>query len=103
MLDLNPDDAARAMLFEAIGQTFAVIGMATAKWSLGFFLLRIVMERSHKWAIWIATLALMAASISTCFVFWLQCTPPAYLWDHRIAGSCHVDSTPVSMTLCGKH
>ncbi|KAK8045532.1 hypothetical protein PG993_005556, partial [Apiospora rasikravindrae] len=100
MYDLDPDDSVRAVLFEAIGQTFAVTGMAIAKWSLGIFLLRIVLEESHKWAIWIAMLALMAASISVCFVFWLQCTPPAYLWDRRIAGYCHVDSTPVSMTLC---
>ncbi|KAK8084443.1 hypothetical protein PG997_005714, partial [Apiospora hydei] len=102
MYDLDPDDSVRAVLFEAIGQTFAVIGMAIAKWSLGIFLLRIVLDESHKWAIWIAMAALMAASISVCFVFWLQCTPPAYLWDRRIAGYCHVDSTPVSMTLCSE-
>ncbi|KAK8068801.1 hypothetical protein PG994_005417 [Apiospora phragmitis] len=100
MHDLDPDDPVRAVLFEAIGQTFAVVGMAVAKWSLGIFLLRLVVERSHTWAIWTAMAALMGASISTCFVFWLQCTPPAYLWDRRIAGYCHVDSTPVSMTLC---
>ncbi|KAK7942480.1 uncharacterized protein PG986_011593 [Apiospora aurea] len=100
MYDLDPDDRVRAVLFEAIGQTFAVTGMAIAKWSLGIFLLRIVLEESHKWAIWIAMSALMAASASVCFVFWLQCTPPAYLWDRRIAGSCHVDSTPASMALC---
>ncbi|KAK8121313.1 hypothetical protein PG999_005433 [Apiospora kogelbergensis] len=98
--DLDVEDAVRAVLFEAIGQTFAVLGMAIAKWSLGIFLLRIVMKNSHKWAIWIAMIALMGASISTCFVFWLQCTPPAYLWDRRIKGYCHLDSTPVSMTLC---
>ncbi|KAK8018824.1 hypothetical protein PG991_008014 [Apiospora marii] len=99
--DLDPDDAVSAVLFEAIGQTFAVVGMAIAKWSLGIFLLRIVVELWHTWAIWTAMAALMAASISTCFVFWLQCTPPAYLWDRRIVGGyCHVDSTPVSTTLC---
>lgn len=101
--DLDPDDAVRALLFEAIGQTFAVTGMAVAKWSLGVFLLRIVVERSHTWAIWIAMLALMAASISTCFIFWLQCTPPAYLYDRRLAGYCHIEPTPVSMTLGSKH
>ncbi|KAF6824337.1 hypothetical protein CMUS01_10283 [Colletotrichum musicola] len=97
----NPDDAVRAVLFEAIGQTFAVVGMAVAKWSLGLFLLRLVNTRWHKIAIWVSMACLMGASISTCFVFWLQCTPPRYLWDRRVPGGfCSIDSTPVSMLLC---
>ena len=104
MLDIpNPDDLSDAVLFEAIGQTFAVLGMAIAKWSLGLFLLRLVKQRWHKVAIWLAMGCLMSASISVCFVFWLQCTPPKYLWDRRIPGGyCHIDSTPVSILLCGK-
>ncbi|KAM0420320.1 hypothetical protein ACHAPT_011862 [Fusarium lateritium] len=94
------DDTAHAILFEAIGQTFAVLGMAIAKWSLGLFLLRLVKARWHKIAIWVSMGCLMAASVSVCFVFWLQCSPPKYLWDRRIPGRCHIDSTPVSMLLC---
>ncbi|KAF4468501.1 hypothetical protein FALBO_4618 [Fusarium albosuccineum] len=96
----NPDDVPLAILFEAIGHTFALIGMAVAKWSLGLFLLRIVEARWHKIAIWLSVACLMGASISTCFVFWLQCSPPKYLWDRRIPGRCHIDSTPISMLLC---
>jgi hypothetical protein len=95
------EDLVKAILFEAIGQTFAVIGMAVAKWSLGLFLLRLVSLTWHKVAIWITMGSLMAASISVCFVFWLQCTPPAYLYDRRIPGGyCHINTTPVSFTLC---
>ncbi|KAI5465272.1 hypothetical protein BGZ63DRAFT_410941 [Mariannaea sp. PMI_226] len=95
------DDLSNAVLFEAIGQTFAVIGMAVAKWSLGLFLLRLVESKWHVIVIWISMVCLMGASISTCFVFWLQCTPPKYLWDRRIPGGyCHVNSTPVSFLLC---
>ena len=91
----------RAILFEAIGQTFAVIGMAVAKWSLGLFLLRLVSETWHKIAIWVTMSSLMAASISVCFVFWLQCTPPAYFYDRRIPGGhCPINTTTVSFTLC---
>ncbi|KAH7121707.1 hypothetical protein EDB81DRAFT_861572 [Dactylonectria macrodidyma] len=97
----DPDDQVNAVLFEAIGQTFAVVGMAVAKWSLGLFLLRIVKAQWHKVVIWISMACLMGASISVCFVFWLQCTPPKYLWDRRVPGGrCHIDSTPVSMLLC---
>lgn len=95
------EDLVRAILFEAIGQTFAVVGMAVAKWSLGLFLLRLVTETWHKVAIWIIMGSLMAASISVCFVFWLQCSPPAYLYDRRIPGGyCYINTTPVSFTLC---
>ncbi|KAK9415237.1 putative Integral membrane protein pth11 [Seiridium unicorne] len=95
------DNVVHAVLFEAIGQTFAVVGMAIAKWSLGLFLLRLVTNTWHKVAIWTAMSVLMGASISVCFVFWLQCSPPAYLWDKRVEGGrCEVNSTPVSMLLC---
>ncbi len=97
------DDLVKAVLFEAIGQTFAVVGMAVAKWSLGLFLLRLVNKTWHKVVIWIAMGSLMSASISVCFVFWLQCSPPAYLWDRRIDGGyCHINTTPVSFTLCSE-
>ncbi len=95
------EDLVRAILFEAIGQTFVVIGMAVAKWSLGLFLLRLVSKTWHKIAIWVTMSSLVAASISVCLVFWLQCTPPAYLYDRRILGGyCHINTTPVSFTLC---
>ncbi|KAF4457691.1 hypothetical protein F53441_421 [Fusarium austroafricanum] len=100
ILARNPDDLPFAILFEAIGQTFAVVGMAVAKWSLGLFLLRIVKERWHKIAIWVSMGCLAGASVSTCFVFWLQCTPPKHLWDRRVPGKCTVNSTPISMILC---
>jgi hypothetical protein len=98
------EDLVNTILFEAIGQTFAVVGMAVAKWSLGLFLLRLVTQAWHKVAIWITMASLMAASISVCFVFWLQCTPAAYLYDRRIPGGyCHINTTPVSFTLCSKY
>ncbi|KAK4641122.1 hypothetical protein QC761_609580 [Podospora bellae-mahoneyi] len=102
MFDIQEvEDLVRAILFEAIGQTFAVVGMAVAKWSLGLFLLRLVTQRWHKVVIWITMGSLLAASISVCFVFWLQCSPPAYLYDRRIPGGyCYINTTPVSFTLC---
>ncbi|KAF4471100.1 integral membrane pth11 [Fusarium albosuccineum] len=95
----NPNDLPLAILYEAIGQTFAIIGMAVAKWSVGLFLLRTVVVQWHKVITWITMGALMTTSMSTCFVFWLQCSPPKYLWDRRISGRCHIDSTPLSMFL----
>ena len=73
MWDIEDEaDISQAILWEAIGQTFAIFGMVIAKWSLGLFLLRLVVQVWHKVVIWAAMAFLMAVSISTCFVFWLQ-------------------------------
>lgn len=96
-------DLPPAIMWEAIGQCFAVIGMALAKWSLGLFLLRLVNQAWHKISIWLVMGALMCASVSTCFVFMLQCSPPQYLWDRSIPGGhCDLNATPVSLTLTGE-
>ncbi|KAJ4409992.1 hypothetical protein N0V85_004023 [Neurospora sp. IMI 360204] len=101
MWDIPVEDVPGAIMWEAIGQCFAVLGMALAKWSLGLFLLRLVTQKWHRISIWIVMGALMGASLSTCFVFMLQCSPPAYLWDKTIKGGhCDLDATPVSLTLC---
>lgn len=96
------ENAVRAVLLEVIGQTFAIIGMAAAKWSLGLFLLRLVNVNMiwHRIAIWAVMIGLMLTSISVVFIYWLQCTPPAYLWDRQIRGGfCHINSVPAAFTL----
>ncbi|CCC06998.1 unnamed protein product [Sordaria macrospora k-hell] len=100
MWDIPLENLPGAIMWEAIGQCFAVIGMALAKWSLGLFLLRLVNQSWHKISIWLVMGALMCASVSVCFVFMLQCSPPAYLWDRSIPGGhCDLNATPVSLTL----
>ncbi|KAF4446713.1 hypothetical protein F53441_9646 [Fusarium austroafricanum] len=97
----HPENLPPALIFEAVSQNFAIVGMSLAKWSLGLFLLRIFKELWHKVVIWFAMIELMCASITVCFVYWLQCTPPSYLWDRTIPGGrCTVDTIPASMVLC---
>ncbi|KAI8956936.1 hypothetical protein F5Y11DRAFT_361279 [Daldinia sp. FL1419] len=95
----NPEDAVQAILWELIGQTFSLIGMALAKWSLGLFLLRLVTKAWLKIVIWVAMGCVMSASVSVSFVGWLQCTPYKYLWDRRVTGECHINAVPVSTVL----
>lgn len=57
------DIITQASLYECIGQGFAIFGMAIAKASMGFFLLRLVSLRWHKIAIWTAMVLCMVASI----------------------------------------
>ncbi|KAH7120141.1 hypothetical protein B0J13DRAFT_568378 [Dactylonectria estremocensis] len=101
ILTLDLEDSARAVYYEMIGQTFAVIGMAVAKISLGLFLLRIVMERWHKIAIWIAMVSLMAVSILTAIIFWIQCIPAKKIYDplRTPEGSCNIGVTPFAILL----
>lgn len=99
----NPSDLAPALIFEAVSQSFAIVGMSLAKWSLGLFLLRLVKQQWHKVAIWLSMASLMCASITVCFVYWLQCSPPNYLWDRTIPGGrCTVNTAPASMLLCSE-
>lgn len=59
------ENVVKATLYECIGQGFAIVGMAIAKCSLGFFLLRLVTLQWHKIAIWSAMALVSAASIGT--------------------------------------
>jgi hypothetical protein len=94
------DDAALAVKNEMIGQTFAVIGMAVAKSSLGLFLLRIVVERWQKILIWVAMGSLSILSVLTAVMFWVQCVPVTKIFDPvRVPGACNIDVTPFAITL----
>ncbi|KAM7219069.1 hypothetical protein V8F06_005507 [Rhypophila decipiens] len=97
--DLPLEDAVLAVKWEMVGQTFAVIGMATAKVSLGLFLLRIVFETWHKVVLVLASLSLLAVSILTAVIFWIQCIPPQSIFDPRVEGTCIIMVTPFSILL----
>ncbi|KAK5651804.1 hypothetical protein OQA88_11672 [Cercophora sp. LCS_1] len=91
----------KATLYECIGQGFAIVGMAIAKCSLGFFLLRLVTLQWHRIAIWGAMGLVSAASIAQVLCFWLSCVPLNYVYDRRIPGGyCPVDTRPTSYILC---
>lgn len=112
------DSAVQATLYECIGQGFAIVGMAIAKSSLGFFLLRLVTVPWHRIAIWSAMTLVTLASIgrlshaerpehgadphiAQVLCFWLSCVPLNYVYDRRIPGGyCPIDTRPTSYILC---
>lgn len=96
---LDLDNAVKAVEWEMIGQTFAVIGMATAKVSLGLFLLRIVIKTWHRVALWIASIGLLVVSVVVAVLFWTQCLPPRALYDPRVQGKCSFGIAPFSLLL----
>ncbi|RFN52106.1 hypothetical protein FIE12Z_3658 [Fusarium flagelliforme] len=94
------DEAALAIKNEMIGQTFAVIGMAVAKLSLGFFLLRIVVDKWQRILIWFTMGSLSAVSALCAIMFWTQCTPVQKIFDPiRTEGVCNFSVTPYATAL----
>ncbi|KAJ6087166.1 hypothetical protein N7467_006080 [Penicillium canescens] len=82
-----------------IGQTFAVIGMAIAKLSLGLFLLRIVVKQWHRLSIWVSMVSLSIVSVMTATIFWTQRVPSKSIYDPRVPGRSIINVTPFSILL----
>ncbi|KAE8147818.1 hypothetical protein BDV25DRAFT_159523 [Aspergillus avenaceus] len=96
---LTIDEAVQAIYTEMIGQTFAVLGMAIAKLSLGIFLLRIVVKPWHRISIWISMTSLSVVSVMTAIIFWIQRLPSESIYDPRVPGRTVVTVTPFSVLL----
>lgn len=96
---LTMDEAVTAIYTEMIGQTFAVLGMAIAKVSLGIFLLRIVVVKWHRVSIWISIVSLSIVSVMTAIIFWTQRIPSTSIYDPRVPGRTVVRVTPFSILL----
>ncbi|KAJ5933269.1 hypothetical protein N7516_007758 [Penicillium verrucosum] len=96
---LDLDSAAKAIYNELIGQTFAVLGMAIAKLSLGIFLLRIVIKQWHRISIWISMVSLFIVSVLTALVLWVQRLPSQSVYDSRVPGRTVIPVTPFSVLL----
>ncbi|PLB34249.1 uncharacterized protein BDW47DRAFT_134456 [Aspergillus candidus] len=99
MDSLPVDEAVKAVYNEIVGQTFAVLGMAIAKISLGIFLLRIVVKQWHRISIWISMVSLALISVLTAILLWAQKTPIKATYDPRVQGRLVVAITPFSILL----
>ncbi|KAF7169151.1 hypothetical protein CNMCM5623_001938 [Aspergillus felis] len=96
---LSMDEAVHAVYMELVGQTFAVLGMAIAKLSLGIFLLRIVVKTWHRVSIWVSMVSLAFVSVLTAVILWTQRLPSRSLYDPRVPGRTVVEIYPFSILL----
>lgn len=62
--------------------------MIASKISIGYFLLRITVERIHTWIISAVMLLTVVTGIVFFFVTMLQCAPISYFWNKNQHGSC---------------
>ncbi|KAL7916825.1 hypothetical protein GGI35DRAFT_49796 [Trichoderma velutinum] len=86
--DLEPEDIQEALKYWYFCYIWYCVTMILTKISIGYFLLRITVERIHTWIIGTVMLLTVVTGIIFFFVTMLQCTPVSYFWDKNQHGSC---------------
>lgn len=92
----SPEDVARGILCELVGQTFLIAGNITSKLSVGYFLIILDTDGSlRKWIL--APVFVFGVFVTiTTLVSWFSCRPVAYLWDRQLDGRCDVNPAPTA-------
>ncbi|KAI0390102.1 hypothetical protein F5Y17DRAFT_446246 [Xylariaceae sp. FL0594] len=97
---LSLDDSSLAIFWSYVANTFAILGNAMAKLSMGLFLLRVVQARWQRIALWFAVAATAATSAVLAVLLWNQSTPRKASWDPlRTHGTFHLQIQPLSVGL----
>ncbi|KAI1497960.1 hypothetical protein F5X99DRAFT_395229 [Biscogniauxia marginata] len=98
--ELSVDDSSNAIFWTYVANSFAIIGNAMAKLSMGLFLLRVVQIRWHKVALWGAVIVTAATSTALTIMLWNQTTPIKASWDPlRTKGKWNISIQPMSVGL----
>lgn len=80
--------------FLFIGEFFGIIGISFAKTSFCLTLLRLAVQRWHKFLIWGCIISVNLFMWPCGITFFVGCTPMAKKWDDTIPGHC-IDAMPV--------
>lgn len=63
--------------------------------SIGIFLLRIAVERSHRLILWSCLIIIEVYSVFFFFLFIFQCTPVSFFWEQFTGGNGHCINTQI--------
>ncbi|KAI1814303.1 hypothetical protein GGS20DRAFT_576994 [Poronia punctata] len=97
---LSLDDSSLAIFWSYVANTFAILGNAVAKLSMGLFLLRVVQLRWHRIVLWFAVATTVITSIVLATLLWNQSTPRKASWDPlRTPGTFNIQIQPLSVGL----
>lgn len=100
---LSLENSSQAIFWTYVANSFAIIGNATAKLSMGLFLLRVVQVTWHKIALWLAVIITTATSVALTVMLWNQTTPVQASWDVlRTPGVWKINIQPTSVGLGGE-
>jgi hypothetical protein len=87
LADLTPAHAAKALQYWWVGELGYVACTAVTKVSICIFLLRIIVEKIHKYIIYLV-LTLNSFSVIVFLFLMLQCKPISYFWNQNQPGHC---------------
>jgi len=100
---LHLDNSSNAILWTYVANSFAIVGNALAKLSMGLFLLRVVQLRWHTVSLWGLIIITCGTSIALTVMLWNQTTPRKASWDPlRTPGTWNISIQPLSVGLGGK-
>lgn len=89
-----------AIFWTYVANSFAILGNALAKMSMGLFLLRVVQVRWHKVALWTLVGITGGSSVALTVMLWCQTTPARMAWDPiRTPGKWNIQIQPMSVGL----
>ncbi|GME35789.1 hypothetical protein GTA08_BOTSDO09632 [Neofusicoccum parvum] len=86
MAELTPEDMMKALRYWWLCYVAYTSTMFLAKISIGFFLLRVTVERVHIWIIRTAMAITALTGVIFFFVTVLQCSPVSFFWSKAVGG-----------------
>ncbi|KKY15728.1 putative integral membrane [Diplodia seriata] len=91
MSELTPENSMKALRYWWLCYAAYTSTMMLAKTSIGFFLLRVTIERVYIWIIYAAMTLTGITGVVFCFVTVLQCRPVSFFWTKAVdatTGTC---------------
>ncbi|KAH8658332.1 hypothetical protein BX600DRAFT_65139 [Xylariales sp. PMI_506] len=77
-----------------IAEALMIWGISFAKTSFCFTLLRLAVQKWHKWVLWFCIVTINIVMWFCALTFFISCNPVAKKWDTTLPGTCW-DSDPV--------
>ena len=85
---LSPANRVEALKLDWLSHAWAIASVTTGKISVAFMLLRISNDKRHMWFLQTVNVMLLVLNIPLIIMTYVQCSPPAILWDPTIKGTC---------------
>ncbi|KAK1974912.1 integral membrane protein [Colletotrichum cereale] len=99
-IDLSPEDNRDALMYWYICELLYIISTCLLKISVGYFLLRVSICRSHIWILRLLMLGTVLFGTTYFFMVMFQCTPIPTYWEQspRVEGKCFSNRVVLIMT-----
>ncbi len=99
MSELTPEQAAIGLESWFICELIYAPFSALIRTSIGVFLLRVAVEKSHRLIIHISLALVWLSTVVFFFIVLFQCSPPSHFWEQVFLtqpGSCGMNAVPAA-------